>query len=69
MIKTVIFDIGNVILNFDIDEILKKYTDNEEERIFIKNNVFNSPEWTGIGLIDIGYITLEEAAEQNVYRI
>lgn len=64
MIKTVIFDIGNVILNFDIDEILKKYTDNEEERIFIKNNVFNSPEWTGIGLIDIGYITLEEAAEQ-----
>ena len=36
MIKTVIFDIGNVILNFDIEEILKKYTDNEEERVFIK---------------------------------
>ena len=64
MIKTVIFDIGNVILNFDIDEILKKYSDNEEERVFIKNNVYNSPEWTGLGLIDIGYISLEEAAEQ-----
>ena len=64
MIKAVIFDIGRVILHFEVDEILKEYTDSEEERVFIKNEVYNSPEWGGLGLIDIGYINMSEAASQ-----
>ncbi|MBR4830542.1 MAG: HAD family phosphatase [Bacilli bacterium] len=64
MIKAVIFDIGNVIFNFDIDNVIIKYTDNEEERKFIKEEIYRSPEWTGMGLIDIGYISLDEAASQ-----
>ena len=29
MIKNIIFDIGNVILNFNINEVLQKFTSNE----------------------------------------
>ena len=64
MIKNIIFDIGNVILHFDIDEVVTNYTDDEEKRNFIKNYIYLSPEWTGLGLIDLGYIDLEEAASQ-----
>lgn len=61
MIKNIIFDIGNVILNFDLGDILPKYTSNEDEQQFIIDNIINSPEWLGYGLIDTGYITKEEA--------
>ena len=61
MIKNIIFDIGNVILNFDYKEVIKKYTNSKDEQIFIMNNIINSPEWLGYSLIDTGYITKEEA--------
>ena len=32
MIKNVIFDIGNVILNFNINEVLRKFTNSINER-------------------------------------
>lgn len=35
IIKNVIFDIGNVILNFNINEVLQKFTSNEVEKEFI----------------------------------
>lgn len=43
MIKNVIFDIGNVILNFNIPEVLRAFTDNQEEQKFILDNIINSP--------------------------
>ena len=61
MIKNIIFDIGNVILNFDIKRVLNEYTGNEEDRQFILDNIINSPEWLGYALIDTGYVTKEEA--------
>ena len=61
MIKNIIFDIGNVILNFDYKNVIKKYTNKEEEQKFIIDNIINSPEWLGYALIDTGYITKEEA--------
>lgn len=61
MIKNIIFDIGNVILNFNLEEILPKYTNNIEEQQFIMDNIINSPEWLGYSLIDTGYITKEQA--------
>ena len=64
MIKTVIFDIGNVIFNFDIDKAVEEFTTSEDERNFIKNEIYHSPEWCKMGLIDLGYISLEEAALQ-----
>lgn len=63
MIKNVIFDIGNVIFNFDVCSVLASFTEDKEEGKFILDNVINSPEWFQYGLIDIGYITWEEAVE------
>jgi putative hydrolase of the HAD superfamily len=63
MIKNVIFDIGNVILNFNIPEVLRAFTDNQEEQKFILDNIINSPEWLGNALIDTGYIEKEDAIE------
>ncbi|MBP3766288.1 MAG: HAD family phosphatase [Bacilli bacterium] len=61
MIKNIVFDIGNVILNFNYKEVLNEYTSDEEQQKFIENNIINSPEWLGYALIDTGYITKEEA--------
>ena len=38
-----VFDIGNVILNFDAERVLREYTSLEEEWEFILKNVINSP--------------------------
>ena len=35
MIKNIVFDIGNVILNFDLNYVLPTFTTNEEEQKFI----------------------------------
>ena len=61
MIKNIIFDIGNVILNFNYKKILDEYTTNKEEQDFIEQYIINSPEWLGYSIIDTGYITKEEA--------
>ena len=63
MIKNVIFDIGNVILNFDLPHILPAFTNNEDDQKFILDNVINSPEWLEYALIDTGYVSKEEAIE------
>ena len=63
MIKNVIFDIGNVILNFNVEEVLKKFTDRQEEQKFIMENIIKSPEWLEYALIDTGYISREEAID------
>lgn len=61
MIKNIIFDIGNVILNFDYKNVLKRYTTDLDEQKFIFDNIINSPEWLGYSLIDTGFITKEDA--------
>lgn len=61
MIKNIVFDIGNVILNFKLEDVLPKFTNNKEEQEFIINNIINSPEWLRNSLIDTGYISKDEA--------
>lgn len=61
MIKNIIFDIGNVILNFNIDRVLNEFSDSKEEQEFIKKNIIESPEWLGNALIDTGYLTRDDA--------
>lgn len=63
MIKNIVFDIGNVILNFDYMKVIANYTDSIEEQKFILDNIMNSPEWLGYSLIDTGFITKEEAIQ------
>lgn len=63
MIKNIVFDIGNVILNFDYMKVISQYTDSIEEKKFILDNIINSPEWLEYSLIDTGFITKEEAIQ------
>ena len=63
MIKNIIFDIGNVILNFNLLNVLSSFTENKDEQKFIFDNIINSPEWLGHALIDTGYIKKEDAIE------
>ena len=43
-IKNIVFDIGNVILHFDLDEVLPHFTSNDEEKNFLLQEVIHSPE-------------------------
>ncbi len=57
MIENVIFDIGGVILDWDLEYMLDEFAKTEEERKFIRDNIFYTDEWALKGLIDIGYIS------------
>lgn len=57
MIKNIIFDIGGVILHWDLNEMINYFTSDEEEKKFISDNIYDTPEWRKEGLIDIGYIS------------
>lgn len=63
MIENIIFDIGNVTLNFNLLEVIPSFTKNKDEQKFILDNIINSPECLGNALIDTGYIKKEDAIE------
>lgn len=44
-IKNIIFDIGNVILHFDLEKVLSHFAKTEAERNFLIQEVVHSPEW------------------------
>jgi putative hydrolase of the HAD superfamily len=58
MIKNIIFDIGNVILSFNRDYLLKHFYDGEEYE-FLKENLFRNWE-----MLDEDLMTLEEYEKQ-----
>lgn len=62
MIKNIIFDFGNIIVKFNRDEMTSHYTNDKDIKKFLVDNVINSPEWLGEGLVDLGEISLEEMA-------
>ena len=68
MIKNIIFDIGNVILNFDMDKVLNNITNNSEEQKFIIDNIYNSPEWAMYNYIDTGLIDREACIKMQCDR-
>ena len=61
MIKNIIFDLGNIIINYNQDKIINNFTIDEEEKIFIKEKIYRSPEWK---LLDLGQITNNDAIEK-----
>lgn len=60
-IKNIVFDIGNVILHFDLDEVLPHFASNDEEKKFLLQEVIHSPEWLSYALIDTGFLSREHA--------
>ena len=61
--KNIVFDFGNVIITFNEDEIISKFTKDPKEKEFLIKNVIHSPEWVENGLIDTGYLSKEYAAD------
>lgn len=59
MIKNVIFDLGNVIINYNQEKIIKHFTQNKDEHDYIIEQIFKAPEWQ---MMDLGTITNQEAA-------
>ena len=47
MIRNIILDMGNVLLDYNPEVILEKTLDNEEDRQIIRKELFGGPEWVG----------------------
>ena len=60
MIKNVVFDFGNVLVKWDIDAILEKYTLDHEETEILKAVIFGSEEWPQM---DEGTLQAKQAEE------
>ncbi len=56
MIRNVIFDMGNVLIHFDGEEIMKPFVDKAEDRRLILRELFETGDW-----IQLDYGTLREA--------
>ena len=59
--KNILFDMGNVLVTYNPEWVIRHYTEDEELIREIKNIVFHSQEWL---LLDAGLIE-EEKAERN----
>ena len=64
MIKNIIFDFGNIIVKFNNYDMVSKFTDKEEIKEFLINEVVHSDEWLKKGMIDLGLISLKEMANR-----
>ena len=60
MIRNIIFDLGNVIINYNQEQIINNFTKKEEEIKYIYDEIFHAPEWE---LMDLGNITNDQAIE------
>lgn len=69
MIKNIIFDLGNVIINYNQKQIINNFTNKKDEIQYIYDEIFGAPEWS---LMDLGEITNDEATEainkRNTYK-
>lgn len=54
-IKNIIFDMGNVLIRFEPELFLSRYSISEDEKRTLQNEIFRSPEWI---MLDRG--TLDE---------
>ena len=58
MIKNIIFDLGNVIINYDQQAIIERFAKTDDEKTYLMENNFKAPEWKRI---DLGEIDNNEA--------
>lgn len=66
MIKSIVFDMGNVLLQFSRERFLDAVGAQGEDRRMLLNNVYLSVEWARM---DRGSMTEEEAAESMCRRL
>ncbi|MGM0446237.1 MAG: HAD family hydrolase [Bacillota bacterium] len=65
MIENVVFDLGNVLLEFTPEKIIDDYVTEESKKKEIYDNIFNSKEWI---MLDRGTISENEATRKFVDR-
>ncbi|MDZ7671782.1 MAG: HAD family phosphatase [Halanaerobiales bacterium] len=65
MIKNVVFDLGNVLLEFTPEKIVDDYVLKESKKEAIYDNIFNSKEWI---MLDKGTISQKQATRRFVDR-
>ena len=61
MIKNIVFDMGNVLLDYNPDVCLNYFLDNEDDKALIKKILFNGQEWIDA---DRGLLTDEDIYER-----
>lgn len=66
MIKNIIFDMGNVLLDYDPEVPLDAYCDSEEAKNAIRAELFQGPEWVES---DLGNLTPEGMFERVKKRV
>ena len=66
MIKNIVLDMGNVLLDYNPDYILNLYLDSADDKKIIRKELFEGPEWIQA---DFGYITNEEKFEGCSKRV
>ena len=66
MLKNIIFDFGNVIMNYNPDEILNHYELSQADHDLLRKTICESKEWSEI---DAGKITEKEATEIFIDRV
>ncbi|MCF8002001.1 MAG: HAD family phosphatase [Halanaerobiales bacterium] len=65
MIKNVVFDLGNVLLDFNSDNIIADHIEDEKLHQRISKNIFESKEWIKL---DKGEISASKATEIFIKR-
>ncbi len=58
MVKNIIFDLGNVIFEWNEDKIVTSFSNNKEEQEILKKIIFKSDEWFKL---DDGSMSYQEA--------
>lgn len=66
MIKNIVFDMGNVLLDYNPEVPLNKFCGSEEAKDIIRKELFGGNEWVQL---DLGSITVEQAFESIANRI
>lgn len=66
MLKNIIFDMGNVLLSWDPDQIVSSYLPEPEQQQLVKKELFGESEWRAL---DKGEITEQVLIEQVCKRL
>ncbi len=66
MIKNIIFDMGNVLLDYDPEVCLRHFVEKEEDRVWIRRELFQGPEWIEG---DLGHLKDEERFDGVSLRV
>ncbi len=66
MIQTIVFDMGNVLTRYTLDDCIRRYVDEEDAVVLFKREVCGSDEWLSM---DRGIMTDEEAITSICARL